>query len=90
MSKMAEDLKFIEKIVCFFKSIIERNWLRTKYFSTNVWVSSCLYVSLGVYVCSECGQKLFSSTSKFEHSSPETIHEDSVSRHPEAWWPIKR
>ncbi|PWA19220.1 hypothetical protein CCH79_00014624, partial [Gambusia affinis] len=34
--------------------------------------------------------KLFSSTSKFEHSSPETIHEDIVSRHPEAWGPIKR
>uniref|UniRef100_A0A3P9NFQ6 peptide-methionine (R)-S-oxide reductase n=1 Tax=Poecilia reticulata TaxID=8081 RepID=A0A3P9NFQ6_POERE len=36
-----------------------------------------------VCVCSECGLKLFSSISKFEHSSPETIYEDSVSRHPE-------
>ncbi|KAG8007007.1 Methionine-R-sulfoxide reductase B1-A [Nibea albiflora] len=49
----------------------------------------------GVYVCSECGHELFSSTSKFEHSSPwpafsETIHEDSVTKHPEAWGPLKR
>lgn len=48
----------------------------------------------GMYVCSECGHELFSSTSKFEHSSPwpafsQTIHEDSVSKHPEAWGPIK-
>ncbi|GAA6228682.1 methionine-R-sulfoxide reductase B1-A-like [Lates japonicus] len=48
----------------------------------------------GIYVCSECGHELFSSMSKFEHSSPwpafsETIHEDSVSKHPEAWGPIK-
>ncbi|XP_075936842.1 methionine-R-sulfoxide reductase B1-A-like [Anarhichas minor] len=39
----------------------------------------------GIYVCSECGHELFSSMSKFEHSSPwpafsETIHEDSVSK----------
>uniref|UniRef100_A0A3P8SSJ4 Methionine sulfoxide reductase B1 n=1 Tax=Amphiprion percula TaxID=161767 RepID=A0A3P8SSJ4_AMPPE len=37
---------------------------------------------------------LFSSKSKFEHSSPwpafsETIHEDSVSKQPEAWGPLK-
>uniref|UniRef100_A0A3Q1H052 Methionine sulfoxide reductase B1 n=1 Tax=Acanthochromis polyacanthus TaxID=80966 RepID=A0A3Q1H052_9TELE len=42
----------------------------------------------GIYVCSECEHELFSSKSKFEHSSPwpafsETIHEDSVSKHPE-------
>uniref|UniRef100_A0A3B4ZY39 Methionine sulfoxide reductase B1 n=1 Tax=Stegastes partitus TaxID=144197 RepID=A0A3B4ZY39_9TELE len=48
----------------------------------------------GVYVCSECGHQLFSSSSKFEHSSPwpafsETLHKDSVSRQPEAWGPIK-
>lgn len=48
----------------------------------------------GIYVCSECGHELFSSLSKFEHSSPwpafsETIHKDSVSKYPEAWGPIK-
>ncbi|KAL7860380.1 hypothetical protein AOLI_G00167290 [Acnodon oligacanthus] len=39
----------------------------------------------GIYVCSKCGYELFSSKSKYEHSSPwpaftETIHEDSVSK----------
>ncbi|KAF3846414.1 hypothetical protein F7725_003492 [Dissostichus mawsoni] len=48
----------------------------------------------GIYVCSECGHKLFSSMSKFEHSTPwpafsQTIHEDSVTKHPEAWGPLK-
>lgn len=42
----------------------------------------------GIYVCSKCGHQLFSSRSKFEHSSPwpaftETIHENSVSKHEE-------
>ncbi|KAI1896007.1 hypothetical protein AGOR_G00090370 [Albula goreensis] len=42
----------------------------------------------GIYVCSSCGHKLFSSRSKFEHSSPwpaftETIREDSVTKHME-------
>ncbi|KAJ0001432.1 hypothetical protein NQD34_006452 [Periophthalmus magnuspinnatus] len=37
----------------------------------------------GIYVCSKCDHQLFSSRSKYEHSSPwpaftETIHEDSV------------
>lgn len=45
-------------------------------------------------MCAECGHELFSSISKFEHSSPwpafsETLHKDSVSKHPEAWGPIK-
>lgn len=45
-------------------------------------------------MCSECGHELFCSTSKFEHSSPwpafsKTIHEDSVSKEPEAWGPVK-
>uniref|UniRef100_A0AAZ1XGK2 MsrB domain-containing protein n=1 Tax=Oreochromis aureus TaxID=47969 RepID=A0AAZ1XGK2_OREAU len=49
----------------------------------------------GIYVCSECGHELFSSMSKFEHSSPwpafsQTIRDDSVSKHPEAWGPIKK
>ncbi|KAI9523421.1 hypothetical protein NQZ68_028445 [Dissostichus eleginoides] len=49
----------------------------------------------GIYVCSECGHKLFSSMSKFEHSTPwpafsQTIHEDSVTKHPEAWGPLKK
>ncbi|KAJ1096066.1 hypothetical protein NDU88_001212 [Pleurodeles waltl] len=42
----------------------------------------------GIYACAKCGYELFSSRSKFEHSSPwpaftETIHEDSVSRYKE-------
>uniref|UniRef100_H3ATQ1 Methionine sulfoxide reductase B1 n=2 Tax=Latimeria chalumnae TaxID=7897 RepID=H3ATQ1_LATCH len=37
----------------------------------------------GIYVCSKCGYELFSSRSKYQHSSPwpaftETIHKDSV------------
>ncbi|KAI4822014.1 hypothetical protein KUCAC02_007582 [Chaenocephalus aceratus] len=41
------------------------------------------------------GHKLFSSMSKFEHSTPwpafsQTIHEDSVTKHPEAWGPLKK
>lgn len=39
----------------------------------------------GVYCCSKCGYPLFSSKSKYKHSSPwpaftETIHEDSLSK----------
>ena len=39
----------------------------------------------GIYVCSKCDYELFSSRTKFEHSSPwpafaETIHDDSVSK----------
>lgn len=56
--------------------------------------SLILFPLSGIYVCSECGHELFSSTSKFEHSTPwpafsQTIHEDSVSKHPEAWGPLK-
>uniref|UniRef100_A0AAY4BFL3 MsrB domain-containing protein n=1 Tax=Denticeps clupeoides TaxID=299321 RepID=A0AAY4BFL3_9TELE len=37
----------------------------------------------GMYVCAQCGYELFSSRSKYEHSSPwpaftETIHPNSV------------
>lgn len=40
---------------------------------------------IGIYVCSQCSHPLFSSRSKFPHSSPwpaftETIREDSVSK----------
>lgn len=47
-----------------------------------------LWSSPGIYVCSKCDHELFSSRSKFEHSSPwpaftETIHDDSVSKHKE-------
>lgn len=43
---------------------------------------------LGVYVCAKCGYELFSSRSKYAHSSPwpaftETIHADSVVKRPE-------
>uniref|UniRef100_A0AAQ4P885 Methionine sulfoxide reductase B1a n=1 Tax=Gasterosteus aculeatus aculeatus TaxID=481459 RepID=A0AAQ4P885_GASAC len=46
-----------------------------------------LYAS-GVYVCSKCDHQLFTSRSKYEHSSPwpaftETVREDSVSKHEE-------
>lgn len=44
-----------------------------------------LYAS-GIYACSKCGYEIFSSSSKYKHTSPwpaftETIHEDSVSKH---------
>uniref|UniRef100_A0A8C6GR33 Methionine-R-sulfoxide reductase B1 n=1 Tax=Mus spicilegus TaxID=10103 RepID=A0A8C6GR33_MUSSI len=42
----------------------------------------------GVYVCAKCSYELFSSHSKYAHSSPwpaftETIHPDSVTKCPE-------
>lgn len=42
-------------------------------------------VPVGIYVCSQCSHPLFSSRSKFPHSSPwpaftETIREDSVTK----------
>uniref|UniRef100_A0AAZ3S9X2 MsrB domain-containing protein n=1 Tax=Oncorhynchus tshawytscha TaxID=74940 RepID=A0AAZ3S9X2_ONCTS len=42
----------------------------------------------GLYVCAQCGHQLFSSRSKYEHSSPwpaftETVLQDSVSKHEE-------
>ncbi|XP_070341333.1 methionine-R-sulfoxide reductase B1 isoform X1 [Equus asinus] len=42
----------------------------------------------GIYVCAKCGYELFSSCSKYAHSSPwpaftETIHADSVAKRPE-------
>uniref|UniRef100_V5IHU5 peptide-methionine (R)-S-oxide reductase n=1 Tax=Ixodes ricinus TaxID=34613 RepID=V5IHU5_IXORI len=42
----------------------------------------------GTYVCSQCGYELFSSRSKFSHTSPwpaftETVHADSVTKRPE-------
>lgn len=47
-----------------------------------------LLPSLGIYVCAKCGHELFSSLSKYAHSSPwpaftETIHADSVAKRPE-------
>ncbi|CAI5792385.1 methionine-R-sulfoxide reductase B1 [Podarcis lilfordi] len=40
----------------------------------------------GIYACSKCGYELFSSRSKYAHSSPwpaftETLHEDSISKY---------
>uniref|UniRef100_H9GA65 MsrB domain-containing protein n=1 Tax=Anolis carolinensis TaxID=28377 RepID=H9GA65_ANOCA len=40
----------------------------------------------GMYVCSKCGFELFSSKSKYAHSSPwpaftETIHDDSITKY---------
>uniref|UniRef100_A0A8C7RSQ0 peptide-methionine (R)-S-oxide reductase n=1 Tax=Oncorhynchus mykiss TaxID=8022 RepID=A0A8C7RSQ0_ONCMY len=45
-------------------------------------------------VCSEWGYELFSSMSKIEHSSTwpafsQTIHQDSVSKSPGNWGPVK-
>uniref|UniRef100_A0A3Q3W6C8 MsrB domain-containing protein n=1 Tax=Mola mola TaxID=94237 RepID=A0A3Q3W6C8_MOLML len=42
-----------------------------------------------IYACSKCAYQLFSSGSKYKHSSPwpaftETIHEDSVTKYEEA------
>lgn len=42
----------------------------------------------GVYVCAKCGYELFSSRSKYAHSSPwpaftETVYADSVTKRPE-------
>uniref|UniRef100_A0A3Q2Z5H3 Methionine sulfoxide reductase B1 n=1 Tax=Hippocampus comes TaxID=109280 RepID=A0A3Q2Z5H3_HIPCM len=42
----------------------------------------------GIYACAKCDHHLFSSRSKYEHSSPwpaftETIHQDSVAKHEE-------
>ncbi|KAL8174887.1 UNVERIFIED_CONTAM: Methionine-R-sulfoxide reductase B1 [Gekko kuhli] len=42
----------------------------------------------GIYVCARCGYELFSSKTKYAHSSPwpaftETIHADSVSKYKE-------
>ncbi|CAL1537404.1 unnamed protein product [Lymnaea stagnalis] len=48
----------------------------------------------GIYVCVKCGHELFSSRSKYEHSSPwpaftETVHPDSVHKIPESPSAIK-
>uniref|UniRef100_A0A670XTU5 Methionine sulfoxide reductase B1 n=1 Tax=Pseudonaja textilis TaxID=8673 RepID=A0A670XTU5_PSETE len=50
-----------------------------------------IYVNLlrehyGIYICSKCGYELFSSQSKFLHSSPwpaftHPIHSDSISKY---------
>lgn len=66
----------------------------TRHSAVKIWKTVPLSSFSGIYVCSECGHELFSSMSKFEHSSPwpafsQTIREDSVSKHPEAWGPIK-
>lgn len=42
----------------------------------------------GVYVCVECGYKLFSSRAKYEHNTPwpaftHTVYKDSVTKVPE-------
>lgn len=44
-----------------------------------------IWLSAGIYVCSQCANPLFSSRSKYAHSSPwpaftETIHKDSVTK----------
>lgn len=51
-------------------------------------VRSRLLPTAGVYVCAKCGYELFSSRSKYAHSSPwpaftETVHADSVAKRPE-------
>ncbi|XP_060116701.1 methionine-R-sulfoxide reductase B1 isoform X2 [Heteronotia binoei] len=50
----------------------------------------------GIYVCARCGYELFSSKTKYAHSSPwpaftETLHLDSVSKHEErALWEVRQ
>ncbi|KAK2149400.1 hypothetical protein LSH36_454g05048 [Paralvinella palmiformis] len=44
---------------------------------------------VGIYVCSVCGNELFASTKKYEHSSPwpaftRPIREDSIVKQPES------
>uniref|UniRef100_W5LKC8 Methionine sulfoxide reductase B1a n=1 Tax=Astyanax mexicanus TaxID=7994 RepID=W5LKC8_ASTMX len=48
----------------------------------------------GKYVCAKCGYELFSSKTKYEHSTPwpaftEPIHEDSISKVEERWGAYK-
>ena len=48
-----------------------------------------LYMCIGVYTCSQCGNELFYSTKKYEHASPwpaftETVRPDSVSKYNES------
>lgn len=57
----------------------------------SVWPVLTFVLSIlpGVYVCSKCGNELFHSTKKFEHSSPwpaftETVRPDSVSKYEES------
>lgn len=62
--------------------------MRNKYSKSNIpnLFNECNYpVPVGIYVCSQCSHPLFSSRSKFPHSSPwpaftETIREDSVTK----------
>lgn len=66
--------------------ILKRVSLHTKV--VNCFNSWC-FVPAGVYVCSKCGNELFHSTKKFEHSSPwpaftETVKPDSVAKHKES------
>lgn len=54
----------------------------------------CLGFIAGIYVCSNCGNELFHSQTKYEHSSPwpaftHLIREDSVSRVKESATAIK-
>lgn len=66
--------------VCGFGSLSpKRLELRTTFVSPS---------TTGVYACAKCGYELFSSRSKYAHSSPwpaftETIHADSVAKRPE-------
>eukprot|EP00057_Strongylocentrotus_purpuratus_P002857 XP_003725387.1 PREDICTED: methionine-R-sulfoxide reductase B1-A [Strongylocentrotus purpuratus] len=48
----------------------------------------------GLYVCAECGHELFSSMTKYQHSSPwpaftKTVKEDSVSKRQEGSGALK-
>lgn len=80
-----------------FHTVICSSKFDSKYVSVNVMVCmwSVLFFShIGIYVCAKCGYELFSSRTKYEHSSPwpaftETIHEDSVSKKEERWGAYK-
>ena len=52
-------------------------------------IVSLTFLISGIYVCSKCGNELFYSTSKFQHSSPwpaftSTVKSDSVSKYEES------
>lgn len=65
-------------------------------FSINIFVldnNHCFPIT-GIYVCSNCGNELFHSQTKYEHSSPwpaftHLIREDSVTRVKESSTAIK-
>uniref|UniRef100_A0A673IYF9 Methionine sulfoxide reductase B1b n=1 Tax=Sinocyclocheilus rhinocerous TaxID=307959 RepID=A0A673IYF9_9TELE len=75
-NQLCLNITIAKKTKCLFYKLVEKD-------------SYLIYCfSAGIYVCFQCGHPLFSSRSKYEHSSPwpaftETIREDSVTKHME-------